>query len=390
MEKNMTFGEQLAEWRHQIHQYPETAFEEVRTSAFVAEQLEKLGLEVHRNIGKTGVVANLKVGNGKKVIGLRADMDAIQLQEESGKAYASECSGKMHGCGHDGHTVTLLGAAMLLTKEKGFDGTVRFIFQPAEEPGKGALAMMEDGILEQFPMDEIYGFHNSPFIREGGISTKPGGMMASEDDFVIRIKGRGGHSSSPHNVKDPAVIAAEIIMALQTIVSRNVNPEEAAVISVTEIHTDGARNCIPSTVTISGDTRSFSPETQEILENRMRELCESICSMNGADLEFTYDHEFIPLVNDRACTKLAGEAAKHVVGKGFVDLDGGLVMASEDFARFLQKIPGCYVNIGGNCDLEKGATYPLHNAHFDYNDRILETGARYLQELVRVSMPEKK
>lgn len=388
MKDNLTFGEQLAEWRHQIHQHPETAFEEECTSEFVADQLERLGLEVYRNIGKTGIVANLKVGNGKKVIGLRADMDAINLQEESGKTYASEYKGKMHGCGHDGHTVTLLGAAMLLAKNKHFNGTVRFIFQPAEEPGQGALAMMSDKILERFPMDEIYGFHNSPLIQEGKISTKVGGMMASEDDFVIRIKGQGGHSSSPHNVKDPVVIGAEIIMALQTIVSRNVNPEEAAVISVTEIHTDGARNCIPSTVTISGDTRSFSSQTQMILESKMRELCEAICKMNGAELEFTYNHEFIPLINDRECTKLAGKAAANIVGTERVNLDGGLVMASEDFARFLQKIPGCYVNIGGKCDEEQGETYPLHNAQFDYNDRILEIGAKYLEEVVRVSMPE--
>lgn len=222
-----------------------------------------MGLEVHRNIGGAGIVANLTVGDGKSIIGIRADMDAINLTEEGQHPYTSQNSGKMHACGHDGHMATILGAAKLLTERKNFNGTVRFIFQPAEETGKGAFAMMQDGLFERFPLDEIYGMHNMPGMPAGSISTRAGAIMASEDNFVIRIKGQGSHASSPHMGKDPIVIASEIVLALQTIISRNMNPNVPAVISCTEFITDGIRNAIPTNVVIKGDTRSYTSEVQK-------------------------------------------------------------------------------------------------------------------------------
>ena len=240
MSKNL--AEQMKEWRHHIHHDPELAFEEVHTSAFAAKLLEEMGLEVHRGIGGTGVVATLKVGDGPSVIGLRADMDAIAMTEKAGLPYASANPGKMHACGHDGHVATLLGAARLLSERRNFNGTVRFIFQPAEEPGKGARAMINDGLFDKFPMDEIYGLHNASEIPEGTIHTRVGGILASEDNFTIRIKGKGAHASSPHLSIDPLVTASQIILALQTVVSRNASPLEQAVVSCTELHTDGIHN----------------------------------------------------------------------------------------------------------------------------------------------------
>lgn len=384
---NQELKTQIAAWRHYLHQHPETAFEENGTSDFIAEQLVKMGLDVQRNIGRTGIVASLKAGEGSGVIGLRADMDAIELQEAGEHPYTSIYPGKMHACGHDGHTATLLGAAKLLSERRDFNGTVRFIFQPAEEPGTGALAMLEDRIFERFPVDELYGLHNSPYIPEGHIHTQVGGAAASEDDFVIRIKGAGGHSSSPHTGHDPLVIAAEIIMALQTIVSRNVNPLESAVVSFTHIETDGLRNAIPSNVVIYGDTRSYSPEIQKLLENRMRTICEHICSMNGAGLEFEYTHEFVPLINSRECVEAVGKAARSLVDESRIDLNAEPVMASEDFARLMQARPGCYIQLGGGREMPDKSCPGLHNASFDYNDGILELGAQLFAEIVRTRLP---
>lgn len=378
---NFDFKQQLIEWRHHLHKYPETAFEEVKTAAYVAQELRKMGLEVHENIGGTGVVANLTVGDGKKAIGIRADMDALNLHEVKELAYRSTHQGKMHACGHDGHMTTVLGAAKLLSTEKSFNGTVRFIFQPAEEIGKGAEAMMADELFERFPIDEIYGLHNMPGLPAGTIQTRPGPIMASEDNFVIRIKGKGSHASSPHMGIDPLVIAAEIILALQTIVARNINPNDTAVVSCTEIHTDGIRNAIPSNVEIKGDTRSFTPEVQAMLEIRMRSICEGICAVHGAECDFEYTHEFSPTINEQRCTAVAIEAAKKIVGTDKVNESCERFMASEDFGKFLEKIPGCFVFLGSKVENEE--IIPLHNAHYDYNDDVLETGAAFFAEIVR-------
>lgn len=374
-------------WRHDFHRFPETGFDERRTAARVAQILEMLGLEVHRRIGGTGVVANLKVGSGSGVIGLRADMDALALQEKAeGRAHASAHAGRMHACGHDGHMAMLLGAAQLLAARRDFDGTVRFVFQPAEEHGRGAAAMLADGLLERFPMDEIYGLHNIPGMPAGHIATRAGGIMASEDNFVIRITGRGGHAARPHMAVDPLVIGAQIVLALQTIVARSLDPRHPAVVSCTEFVTDGIRNAIPTEVVIRGDTRSDAPEVQALLERRMRELCEGICQAHGANCVVEYTHEFAPTVNWPQCVPFAVQAAQAVVGPQRVNADVPPMMISEDFGRFLQSIPGAFVFLG-NGDGEAPGAVPLHNAQYDFNDSILSVGARYFAELARVRLP---
>lgn len=384
---NHDFKIQLREWRYHLHKYPETAFEEKKTSAYLAMELKKMGLDVHENIGGTGIVANLTVGDGEGVIGLRADMDALNLNEVKDHAYRSQHPGKMHACGHDGHMTNLLGAAKLLSDRKNFNGTVRFIFQPAEEIGKGAQAMIDDKLFERFPIEEIYGLHNMPGLPAGTIHTRPGPIMASEDNFVIRIKGKGAHASSPHMSIDPLVIAAEIILALQTIVARNLDPVDTAVVSCTELHTDGIRNAIPSNVVIKGDTRSFKPEVQQLLEDRMRKLCEGICAMHGADCEFDYTHEFSPTINWEECNKIATLAAQNTVGHINTNSEGSPFMASEDFGKFLETIPGCFVFLGTKEDHTE-EIIPLHNSLYDYNDDVLKTGAEFFAELVKIRLPK--
>lgn len=380
-------GAQLASWRRHLHAFPETGFEERQTSAYVARHLRALGLDVHEGIGGTGVVANLKVGEGRGIIGLRADMDALNITETvPGRAHASTIAGKMHACGHDGHMSILLGAARLLHERQDFNGTVRFIFQPAEEHGRGAKAMMADGLFERFPVDEIYGLHNMPGMPAGGIATRAGGIMASEDNFVIHIKGRGTHAARPHMGIDPIVIASEIVLALQTVVSRSLDPSAQAVISCTEIFTDGIRNAIPSNVIIKGDTRSYDPEVQRILERRMREISEGICRLHGAGCAFEYTHEFAPTVNWPQYVPAVVAAATAVVGAARVDADVQPMMISEDFGAFLQVVPGAFVFLGNGAAGEPGGT-PLHNGSYDFNDEILMTGASYFAELVRTRLP---
>lgn len=374
-------------WRHEFHRFPETGFREHRTADRVAQLLGLLGLEVHRGIGGTGIVANLRGGDGPGVVGLRADMDALAMTETAeDRPHASQHPGCMHACGHDGHMAMLLGAAQLLAARRDFDGTVRFVFQPAEEHGRGAAAMLADGLLARFPMDEIYGAHNIPGLPVGHIATRVGGIMASEDNFVIRITGRGGHAARPHMAVDPLVIGAEIVLALQTIVARSVDPGEAAVLSCTEFLTDGIRNAIPTEVVIKGDTRSYRPAVQGVLEQRMRELCDGICRAHGACCTVEYTHEFAPTVNAAACVPKAVRAACAVVGEARVDADVAPMMISEDFGRFLGEIPGAFVFIGNGDGDDPGAV-PLHNARYDFNDRIVPVGAHYFAELARVCLP---
>ncbi|WP_095064542.1 M20 aminoacylase family protein [Pseudomonas sp. Irchel s3f19] len=387
MSNEQAFEQRIKQWRHNFHRHPETGFEEFTTADEVASILTGLGLEVHRGIGGTGVVASLTVGEGRGVIGIRADMDALNITEQAkGRAHASCNPGKMHACGHDGHMAMVLGAAALLCSRRDFEGTVRFIFQPAEEHGRGAKAMMADGLFERFAVDAIYGAHNMPGMPAGHIATRAGGIMASEDNFVIHIQGRGTHAARPHMGIDPLVIGAEIVLALQTIVSRNVDPSLPAVVSCTEFITDGIRNAIPTHVTIKGDTRSYSPEVQRLLEQRMREISEGICRMHGATCRFEYSHEFAPTVNWANNTDIAIAAARNVVGDKAVDPEVSPMMISEDFGAFLQTVPGNFVFIGNGAEGQDGAT-PLHNAGYDFNDEILVTGARYFAELVRVSLP---
>ncbi|MDN4575683.1 amidohydrolase [Pandoraea cepalis] len=387
MTQDLYFAKALTGWRHAFHRQPEIGFEEVGTSQTVATILESLGLEVHRGIGGTGIVANLRVGDGHGAIGIRADMDALQIAEQApGRDHASQVPGKMHACGHDGHMSMVLGAAKLLAASRDFNGTVRFIFQPAEEHGRGAKAMIADGLLERFPIDAIYGVHNMPGIAAGRFATRVGGIMASEDNFVIRIRGKGTHAARPHMGIDPLVIGAQIVVALQTVVSRSVDPGLSAVVSCTEFITDGIRNAIPTNVVIKGDTRSYSPDVQQLLETRMREICLGVCAMHGAHGEFEYTHEFAPTMNWADNTALAVRAAQAVVGEARVDADVAPMMASEDFGVFLQHVPGNFAFIGNGSGDAPGAI-PLHNACYDFNDAILPLGARYFAQIVRDSLP---
>ncbi|WP_321801729.1 M20 aminoacylase family protein [Caballeronia sp. J97] len=382
-----TLQAQLKSWRHHLHRHPETGFEEIETADYVARILETLGLDVHRGIGGTGLVANLKVGEGKGVIGLRADMDALNIVEHApDRAHASRTHGKMHACGHDGHMSMILGAARLLAERRDFDGTVRFVFQPAEEHGRGAKAMMADGLFERFPVDAIFGAHNMPGMRAGTFATRAGGIMASEDNFAIHVKGRGTHAARPHMGIDPIVVASQIVVALQTIVSRNLDPGAQAVISCTEFITDGLRNVIPSNVVIKGDTRSYSREVQTLLASRMKEVSEGICRANGADCAFEYTHEFAPTINSPGYVDLAVRAATNIAGAHDVDADVQPMMISEDFGAFLQVVPGNFVFIGNGESAEEGGV-PLHNACYDFNDEILQTGARYFAEIARLALP---
>jgi hippurate hydrolase len=378
---------QLKSWRQHLHQHPETGFEEVATADYVANILQTLGLEVHRGIGGTGLVANLTVGSGKGVIGLRADMDALNILENApDRSHASCTHGKMHACGHDGHMSMILGAAHLLCERRYFNGTVRFIFQPAEEHGRGAKAMMGDGLFERFPVDAIFGAHNMPGQPAGTFATRAGGIMASEDNFVIHIKARGTHAARPHMGVDPIVIASQIVLALQTIVSRNLDPGLQAVISCTEFITDGIRNVIPSNVTIKGDTRSYAPQVQHMLATRMREISEGICHAHGAQCSFEYTHEFAPTVNSGDYVELAVSAARNIVGAENVEANVQPMMISEDFGAFLQVVPGNFAFIG-NGDTGKTGGVPLHNSTYDFNDDILLTGARYFAEIARLALP---
>lgn len=366
-------------WRRDIHRHPELGFREERTAGVIADLLTGMGIETHTGIGKTGVVGVLKRGSSDRAIGLRADIDALPIAEANDFDHRSVHDSQFHGCGHDGHTAMLLAAAETLASGDRFDGTVHFIFQPNEENGLGALAMMDDGLFDRFHMDEIYGMHNMPGIPAGHFAVRKGPMMTFEDNFVISIKGLGGHASMPNRTRDPVVVAAEIISALQTVVARSLNPMESGVVSVTEIHTDGARNVIPSNVTIKGDTRGLASSTQERIETRMRELVTNIGRAHNVDVGFEYSHEFIVLVNTDRETDVAVQAAIDVVGEGRVVPDCEPAACSEDFAQMLNAKPGCYVLIGNGTDGHSGR--PLHNPGYDFNDDVLETGAAWWVKL---------
>jgi hippurate hydrolase len=376
---------QMRSWRHALHRHPELGFEERATAALVTEALEGLGLTVHGGFGGTGLVASLTVGDGPGVIGLRADMDALAMTETGTPAHVSQRAGCMHGCGHDGHMAMLLGAAKQLVAQRDFNGTVRFIFQPAEEHGRGAKAMMADGLFDRFPVDAVFGLHNMPGLPLGHIAARAGGIMAAEDNFEIRIMGRGGHAARPHMGVDPLVVAAQIILGLQTLVSRSVDPSDAAVVSCTEIESDGIRNAIPSTVVLKGDTRSYDPAVQDLLEQRMRTLCAGIAAAQGAEVVVTYTHEFAPTVNWPEQTAQALAAAEAVVGPARVDRAVAPMMISEDFGAFLETVPGAFVFLGAG----EGAL-PLHNSAYDFNDALLPIGAAYFAELVRQQLPARR
>jgi amidohydrolase len=381
-----THDPRVLQWRHELHRIPETAFAEEATSTYVADQLRALGFDVATGVGGTGVVGSLTRGSSARAVGLRSELDALPIPEHSGLDYASVHEGRMHACGHDGHMAMLLGAAAALAEQGGFDGTVRLLFQPAEEPGHGAQSMLDDGLLERFPLQALYGLHNMPGMPAGHLLTNPGAVMASEDLFTISVHGRGGHASAPHLVVDPLVVAAEIVVALQTIVGRNVDPVATAVVSCTDLRTDGARNAIPSNVTITGDTRSFDSAVQALLEQRMRALSTGIATAHGATADVTYTHEFAPTVNDPDATRRAVRAAQTALGTERVDDSCAPVMASEDFGVYARHVPACFAFLGNGTTPDRGGT-PLHSHDYRLNDDILSAGIAFYVHLVRQELP---
>ncbi len=370
---------EMITWRRDLHAHPEFGFEEKRTSAFVASKLREFGLdEVIERVGGTGVVGTLKRGSGNRAIALRADMDALRITEQGTHSYRSQNPGTMHACGHDGHTVMLLGAAKLLAKEGGFDGTVRFVFQPAEEWGKGALAMLSDGLMDRFPFDEIYGLHNMPGLPVGRFQTRAGPIMSAEDNFEIVLKGIGGHAARPHWGNEVLVAACATVMNLQTIVSRRLSPTDIGVVSVTELITDGTRNALPGLARILGDARSFRPEVSAEIEKQMRIIADGSAVTYNVTAEVTYTREFVPLVNDATLVDEAFAAARTVFTPDHVATASEPMTGSEDFARFLEHVPGCFAFVGNG----KGSA-PLHNPAYDFNDDGLLYGSRFHVAIVR-------
>jgi hippurate hydrolase len=370
---------QLDEIRHHIHQHPELSYEEVNTSDFVAAKLKAWGFDVTRNIGGHGLVASLKAGTGTRTVGVRADMDALPIRELTGLAYASVHDGKMHACGHDGHTTVLLGAAQQLAKTRNFDGTVHLIFQPAEEAGSdsGAERMIADGLFERFPCEAIFGLHNHPGVATGTFGFRAGPLMAACDTVKVRIVGRGGHAARPHLTVDPVVVGSSIVMALQSVVSRNIDPNEAAVVTVGAFRAGHAANVIPEDATLEMSVRSFSPKVRETLEKRIRALIASQADAYGATAEIDFIRGYPVLINSEAETEFARQVAEELVGPEHVIAPFPPIAGSEDFAFYLQKVPGCFVRLGN------GEGRPmLHNAHYDFNDDNLAIGAAFWTRLV--------
>lgn len=372
----------MTEWRRHLHRFPECGFEVQQTSDFIAGKLEGFGVEVVRNIGQTGLVGILRNGDGDAAIGLRADMDALHIHEQNTFEHCSRHEGQMHACGHDGHSAMLLGAACELARTRDFNGTVYFIFQPDEEHGKGAQAMIDAGLFQRFPMDAVYGLHNLPGLAAGSLVVRPGSLMASESSFEIVIEGIGGHAAMPHTGVDPIVIGAQVILGLQTIVSRNLSAiHETAVISATEFITNGTVNVIPSQVTIKGDCRCFTEDTLARIEKRMEAVVAGICQAAGATYRFEFINTFYPTVNNPAATENAIRAARAALGDDKVDPSCDPFTISEDFSSMLRVKPGCYVLLGNGTESVGGCA--LHNPGYDFNDGILESGARYWVQLVR-------
>ena len=365
---------EMQEWRRDIHAHPEIAFEEHRTAQIVADKLESFGIEVETGIAGTGVVGTLRKGMGNRSIGLRADLDALLINETNDFEYKSKNPGHMHACGHDGHTTMLLGAAKYLSEQGNFDGTVNFIFQPAEENEGGGRVMIEDGLFDKYPVESVYGMHNIPGMPVGSFAIKPGPIMAAFDIFNLKVIGRGGHAAMPQTTVDPIIVGTKIIDAFQAIISRSIDPQEPSVLSVTQFHGGDAYNVIPNQVEIKGCTRCFSPNVQKKLEDEMRQISESICKAYGADCEFHYEHRYPATINSEEEANLAGQVAQEIVGEQRVNLSPKPGMGSEDFAYMLQEKPGSYIWIG-NGDGEGSCM--IHNPGYDFNDEILPIGATY-------------
>ena len=364
----------IAAFRRDIHAYPELAFHENRTAGKVADYLETLGLEVHRGLARTGIVAKLTLGSSERAIGLRADMDALPLKELNQFPHHSKHEGKMHACGHDGHTAMLLGAAEALTKTRNFEGTVYFIFQPAEEHEGGGRVMVEEGLFERFPMEMVFGLHNWPGMPVGSIGVTEGPVMAGTDRFEITINGRGGHAAMPHQAVDVVVAGSALVQALQTLVSRNTDPLDPAVVSVTRFHAGHADNVLPASAVLGGTVRTLTGDLQDALEAGVRRVCHGIEATYQVNIDLKYARGYPPTINAPDPTFIAREVARQVVGGEHVLTQLKPSMGAEDFAYLARVVPGCYVWLG-NGPGDGGCM--LHSPHYDFNDEIIATGIRY-------------
>ena len=382
-------AESIAQIRRNIHAHPELRFEEKRTAELVAEALSSWGIPVFKGLGKTGVVGRLDgdLGPGK-MIGLRADMDALPLQEKNTFAHASTNPGKMHACGHDGHTAMLLGAAQYLSNHREFKGSVIFIFQPAEEGGAGAQEMIEDGLFEQFPCDAVFGLHNWPGLEEGHFGVTNGPMMASSNEFSIEIQGKGGHAALPHNSADPIMAGVQIAQALQTIITRNKRPVDAAVISITQFHAGKTSNVIPDAAMLGGTVRTFTLEVLDLIERRLHEIANQVASAFDCKADVEFKRNYPPLINHERETLFASHVMKELVGEARVNTRIDPTMGAEDFAFMLLKKPGCYVFLGngdGDHRMTGHGMGPchLHNPSYDFNDALIPVGVNYWVRLAQ-------
>ena len=375
------YHDDLTAIRRDIHAHPELGMEEERTSDLVAEKLKSWGLEVTRGVGNTGVVGTLRVGNDTRSVGLRADMDALPIKEANDFDYRSKTDGKMHACGHDGHTTMLLGAARYLAETRNFEGCVHFIFQPAEEGLGGAEAMLNDGLFERFPCDNVFGMHNHPGIPAGKFAIRPGAMMAGGAMFDIKIKGVGAHGARPEGSIDTVVVATQIITTAQTIVSRNISAKDTAVLSFTQVHAGDAYNVIPDEARIIGTARAFSSEVMKRIEDNLRRVVDGVANAMGATAELDFRFTFAPLVNDETQTDFAADCAADLVGDEHVLRNLNQVMGSEDFSFMLEKSPGAYIRIGNGED-----SIPVHNPAYDFNDEIIPLGVAFWGKLVETKL----
>jgi hippurate hydrolase len=378
------FEDEIAAWRRDFHTYPELQYEVQRTAGRVAELLRSFGVdEVVTGIGRTGVVGVIKGRNGGagRTIGLRADMDALPINERSGKPYASRTAGRMHACGHDGHTAMLLGAAKYLAETRNFAGSVAVIFQPAEEGGAGGRAMLKDGLMERFGIAEVFGMHNLPGLPVGRFAIRPGGIMAATDEFIITLEGVGGHAAIPQQAIDPVVIAAQLILALQTVVSRNLDPMRSAVLSITMLEAGNAFNVIPRSVRLTGTIRTLAEAERQFMEQRLRTITSGIAATFGAKVEIGYRRGYPPTVNALEQTSFAAAVARSVAGDAQVDDQADGTMGGEDFAYMLEARPGAYIFIGN------GDSTGLHTDTYDFNDEAIPVGVSYWARLVEMALP---
>ncbi|MDB5821906.1 MAG: Peptidase amidohydrolase [Herminiimonas sp.] len=387
----MQFHSEVVALRRDLHANPELRYEETRTSEVVSKKLAEWGIPVLRGMGITGVVGVLKKGTSGKSIGLRADMDALPVQEQNAFAHASRHPNKMHACGHDGHTAMLLGAAHFLATHGRFDGTVYFVFQPAEEGGAGASRMIEDGLFEKCPMDAIFGMHNWPGLAVGHFGVTPGPMMASSNEFEVIVNGKGSHAAQPHKSVDPIMVAVQIAQSWQTVITRNKSPIDSAVLSITQIHAGSATNIIPDSASLIGTVRTFSEGVLDMIEQRMRCIAEHTGTAFDASIDFRFHRNYPALVNDVDQTRFAVDVMQSIAGREQVNAEIEPTMGAEDFAFMLQKKPGCYVFLGNGDGLHRTEGHGLgpcnlHNASYDFNDDLLPIGATYWVRLVEAAL----